>query len=958
MLVKMKERFLTWLKNAAVMIIASLMLLGVIPLGMISLSAVNAEGDFLRLQPEIQLSLTADSDARNKEILSGAEKLYGVGTDRYGYLQFDLRELLDEKKENIKDTKLRLTFLKTPVDGRMPVRLWLMPNNNWSRSMKWRDRPEKTGEILVKTVNLAPGRDGEPRLFEVDLTDYLKKWIEEERETVSFRLDSFVDGVTGFFAGTDYEDPTFRPGLKVVTGEAADPDEKNLKKITLKEKYATSQRENTVAVVGGKEEIFLKFSLNPNNIQGAVYQAHLNLQCLSKSPDASLQIERLTNTKWTEETLKDGEKPKGERQLVYREEDDEAGNYEGINLTEVFMDACAKGETQVTLVLGSKHGEIAFGFDGKTKPSMELLVSDHRDALALEETVAKLLGENEDRNGIVQSFSDDRIAENGVRTGVTWKAVDRKKVGKPAGDTLAANGRIHQPKWFQESRDIVAKATVSAGRYKAELIYYLSVLPQEEPELGDVEFGTMLDIGNNEKEKEQRAESTGTIARSRWVDGTKLTYREIGAEGMVALHLGVDPKNQNYLTVKLWEEDEFSGIRITDLQNRKQKAFELHDTEMAVKEESGFCYLTYPIPLAYTKDKNYVSLRLTMVETEDAVEGSENQPTISVYSAYITQTPYFDPMTFADQGEPIIKKEEESSIYQFLRKIYGAAESTFDFRDTQNPEASVSQEGESGVYTDVENREQTALVFGKEEQLMLELPEKGKVAKVYRDTSYYNAYAEMQGKEYDDGKLQTVDYGIFRIFRNRGSEELEIPWKEENLSGLYRNLAENSYYSFLSKGQMMDDSVIPEETPVADGSGIMLKPGETVVLMLMAEPLTYPDFRVSEVDGVAVAEITLAEPLSISSLTIRAMGTVPREEKQTVMILGIYERGILVDMEEQFLTISPGQVAAEILLNQSILLKPGQNLKVFVEETDRACKAMIPILELPQKQLTTEKKAS
>lgn len=952
----MKERFLTGLKNAAVIIIASLMLLGVIPLGMISLSTVKAEGDFLRLYPESQISLTADPEGTKKDMLSGTENFYGIGKKRYGYLQFDLRNLLDAKTDDINKATLRLAFLRTPSGEKMPVQLWLMRDGSWGRTMKWQEKPDRVGEVLLKTVILPSGNGNEPRLFEVDLTDYLKKWVEEKRETVSFRLDGVEDGVTAFFAGVNHEDPTFRPGLKIVTGEASDPDENNLKKVTLKEKYATRPQENATAVVGGKDEIFLKFKLNPDNIQGAVYQAKLGLHCLSKEPDARLRIEHLIRADWKSEDLKEGEKPKGKRQLVYREEDADGDDYTGINLSDVMMEACAKGETEVTLVLRSEQGEIVFGFDGKTKPAMELLVSDHRDALALEETVTKLLGENEKREEITESLSDDRIAENGVRTAVTWKAGDRKKLEKPAGDTLAANGRIHRPKWFQESRDIVARAKVTAGKYQTDLIYYLSVLPQEKETFSNTEFGTMLDIGSGEKEKKQMAESTGTIAKSRWVDGVKLTYRELGAEGMIALHLEVDPKKQNYLTVKLWEEDDFPGILVSDLENRKQKPLEIHDIEMAVKEENGFCYLTYPIPLSYTKNKDYVSLRVVMAEEDMGEEMTEEAPSVSLYSAYITQTPYFDPMNFADQGEPIIKKGEESSFSRFLKKIYGATESTFDFRDTQNPEESLTHGGEDGVYTDVVNPEQTALVFGKDEQLMLELPEKGRVTKIYRDTSYYNAYAEMPGKEYYDGKLQAVDYGIFRIFRNRGSEELKIPWKEEKLSGLYRNLAEDSYHSFLSKGQMADDSVLPRGTPVTDGSDMILSPGETVALMLMAEPLYYPDFRVSEIDGVAVSDVKLTEETSISSMTIRAMGTVPREEKQIAILLGIYERGVLVGMEQQFLTVSPGQVAAEILLNQALTFKPGQNLKVFVEERNRSCGVMTPILVLPQKQPTTEKR--
>ena len=265
----MKERFLTGLKNAAVIIIASLMLLGVIPLGMIShISTVNAEGDFLRFYPETETSLMEETGGLDAELMEASRDTHRVGKACYSYLRFDIRNLLDQKKNKVTGATLRLVFMNTGITQKVPVKLWLMQTDDWSESMKWKDRPSQAGEIPVASITLTPNAKGEPKLFEVDLTDYVKSWIEEERETVSFRLDSTVKDAFAVYAGSGHEDPLFRPCLKVVTGTATDPDEKNLQKISLNQKYGTQPLQKGIAVVGAKDEIYLKFSLNDKNING------------------------------------------------------------------------------------------------------------------------------------------------------------------------------------------------------------------------------------------------------------------------------------------------------------------------------------------------------------------------------------------------------------------------------------------------------------------------------------------------------------------------------------------------------------------------------------------------------------------------------------------------------------------------------------------------------------------
>ncbi len=961
----MKERFLAGLKKASVIIIASIMLLGVIPLGMIShVATVNAEGEFLRLQPETEVSVAAESTLQGDGKVRETKDIHEIGERHFGYLRFDIRSLLEREPEEIKSAKLRLVLLRTPAKEPVPVQLWLMQETGWNRSMKWDEKPSRLGEVPVASMTVSPDTDGKSRLFEVDLTEYLRKWMEEGREKVSFRLDSLGSGIAAVYGGSSHEDPLFRPCLKVVTGTAEDPDGNTLQKVRLSQQYATEQEETVMMTVGDGKEVYLKFSFNTENIRGTLYQAMLRLGYLQGDEGAMLRIDRLENTDWTAEEMKEGKPYQGERYPLYREEDFEAGNYDEIDMTDAVNDSLAKGKTELALLLWCENGSMVFESQGEMAPRLMVSVSDDRTVAAMMEASASALGKNKSPSEVTKALADDGIANNGIRTEISWQAIDRK-TGLSARSSLSENGKIYRPQWFRESKEILATATISAGEVTRERKCYLTILPKEAPEFKNTEFSPMLDVGFADAEEKNKFESVGTVAKSRWVAGRKMTYREMKQDEMMILHFPVDSEKRNYLTVKLWEEDEFPGLVVSCLQNRELSPFAIAGTDMAEKEEGGFLYLTYPIPLSYTKGRDYVSLALTMAEktqeeNEETTESLEEGPVASVYDVYVAPTPWFDPLSFAEQGEVVVKKteEEESALYRFLQKIYGAAEETFDFRDAKNQEEALPQTEEKGVYTDIENQKQAVLVLGGEERLMLALPDTGTLAQIYRDTPYYNAYSQTTVQEYQNGAMQAVDYGVYRIFRNRGRREAVIPWEQEEMSGLYQELAGGGHYSFLKKGEMTDDSILPEGTAVEDGRKLTVLPGETLALMRIAEPLYYPDFRVSEINGRAVAELTLKDPLIITSLTLRAMGTVPKQEEKLMILCGIYDRGMLVGLEQKLLTVSGGQVAAELLLEEPLYLQPGQTLKVFAEDQIIRSKPMTPILELPQKQQVMEQKAS
>ena len=221
----MKELLFSGMKKLAVILIASVMLLGVVPVGMISRpTTVSAEGEFLRLSPAAETFVSAKLDEQGLSGSQIAPGLQMVGDSYDTYLRFDLSSLLDKDTADVHEAKLRLAVVRGGGEGAVPVRLWLMPDNAWNESMTYQSRPPVLGEIkLAETA--VDSRNARNALVELDMTEYVKKWIEDGRTSVSLHLDASGTSIAAVFAGTDYEDKAYRPCLKVVTGDAADPDQ-------------------------------------------------------------------------------------------------------------------------------------------------------------------------------------------------------------------------------------------------------------------------------------------------------------------------------------------------------------------------------------------------------------------------------------------------------------------------------------------------------------------------------------------------------------------------------------------------------------------------------------------------------------------------------------------------------------------------------------------------------------
>ncbi len=933
----MKAQLLQSAKKLAVMLIASVMLLGVIPIGMISKpTTVRAEGEFVRLLPVAETSVSPQLNKKKPIGPREAGAVQRTGGDYDAYMRFDLESLLDKEPESLKQVSLRFTVLRTSEKDSIPIRIYLMPENGWNENMTYESRPSSLGEVMIAQVSVVPESGKTPSVAEVDLTDYARKWMEEGRSQVSLHLAAPKSGEVVTYAAGDYEDPAFRSCLKIVTGTAHDPDTPDLTKAWLSAGAAVEKDDGVrydVFDAGNGSDIYLKFSIKKENIQGAVYLAYLQLGLMEAAPDSELKIYRLENTGWSNETLESGALPQGREQLIYHGNQLDAEKLRRIDLTDLLNESLSRGETELALRVACEGGgSVAFaGRDSAAAPSLALRVSDDKNMAAAVEAAVYGLNQNTDSENICSDLLREYTADDGTRATLSWQAVDAD-TGEPARDTLSAFGAVTQPRWFRHSRRILATATITSGSVTRQRSYYLTVTPEEKPDYSQAEFKNMLCLGDAKAELAQRFESFRTAMHSRWIAGRSFSCRSLLPDGAMVLNLAADPNRQNYLTLKLWGEDPFDGVEICSLQNPDAPFIHIIRPKEA-SEEDGFLYLTYALPPEYTQNARFVSLRLT------APPDAEN--VCDLYGAYVTQTPYFDPMCFAEQGEAVVQKNtaEDFDFSRFIKKLCDAAQQPFSFL-TSREEVAVVPEGPEA------DAPLTVLAQNGDEQLAVSSAKEDGTVHIQRETPYYRAYAETKVQSYFDGGMTAVDYDKYHIFRNRDEAELPLPWESEGLSGLYRDLVSGRYYAFLRPGEMADDSILPAGTEILDGTGRMLQPDETVVLTLVAEPLQVADWRVSELNGSPVSAVKLSKVMKLETVTIRNIGTLAEQQVLTV-ICGVYERGILTAMEHKTITVSQGETQQWLSLNQPVEIQPGQILKIFIEPASTGLTSMIPKLELP-----------
>ena len=927
----MKDRLLSSIKKITVMFIASLMVLGLIPVGLLSLRSVsdNNDGKFIRLSPVLETTVSAKAGESQIEGLSYNENCLPAGHYYDSYMRFDIRELLDRDVKNITNAKLRLIPIRTENDSDVPITVSVMENNTWTSDMNYNSKPSSTHDINVADIDIKSSQCGDYPI-EIDLTEYIKKYISDKREYISLNFKGKgINSAT--FAGAFYEDTAYRPCLKIMTGDATDPDPSDLRKSVLNSVYRNHDGSTHIS-----------FNLTPYNIQGAMYKIALALNNPKDTDVTSLEV-------YCDDIP------------VFSSDSATYEDMQNIDITHTVNALYSRGATSVNLRV---YGASNIHTSGGSTPKLNISVSDNRDIVAVTEGLVYALENNSSPVEIRSNLAENYTTESGATAKFNWTAF-YTNTGNDASEIINPNGSVNCPEWYDNPKNITAVAVASAGDYSSKHQYNLTVQPKELPDYFDNKFTNYLNFGSSKSEGLHSVAYSGTEQHSEWISGKHFNYRTITPDDILAFSLKTEKDTQNYLTLKLTAKNlEDSVLVIENLQNREAEPIKIVPTDKFT--EGGFVYCTYPIPPNFSTENGFTTFRImctnntsaipqnNSVSDEDIPQGDitsttspieeNNLPLWNIHNAYMTQTPYFDPLAFADQGETLIEKDsfDDTSFYRTLLNLFNSVKP--DDSDAVQPQQSDDDNIIPQTWT--KNKDSAIAFTDGENNVTFSLPTGNNPTQIYRNTIYYDSYSEVMPDYYNNASMTAINYDMYRVLINHSVHQAAIPAQEQNLAGIYYDLVGKKYYAFLGDGMAADVSVLPAGETLHDGKSSIISGETTMILSFLAEPLYFPDWRVSEINGKSVSQVKLIKDISVNQLTIKNVGTATETASELTVLCGVYERGLVVGMEKQTVSIISGYTEYRIPIN-NIIVKPGQVLKVFIEQSDQPPNKMTEKLILP-----------
>ncbi len=229
----------------------------------------------------------------------------------------------------------------------------------------------------------------------------------------------------------------------------------------------------------------------------------------------------------------------------------------------------------------------------------------------------------------------------------------------PGDAYLSPEGRVTHPEWFEGDKLIKADGT-----------YYL-IKAKEAPEYGDISFSDHIDIGDAVSEEKNAFECAYASEPQTNPDNGE-TFRTLSVNGAMAINLKCSPDEINYLTVRLWGSDTGDTILwvcdpstgYMNADNTRQPHrnagidrrdwVELNYNNTTPQFDGGFIYATYEIPEIYTRDREYVSLRLYSTggpsNYSDPPIKAQTEPSRGIYDVFMTRDAAFDPADFGIYG--------------------------------------------------------------------------------------------------------------------------------------------------------------------------------------------------------------------------------------------------------------------------------------------------------------------
>ena len=194
-----------------------------------------------------------------------------------------------------------------------------------------------------------------------------------------------------------------------------------------------------------------------------------------------------------------------------------------------------------------------------------------------------------------------------------------------------------------------------------------------------------------------------------------------------------------------------------------------------------------------------------------------------------------------------------------------------------------------------------------------------------------------------------ADYGSYKLIRNKSSEKTEpIPTEKFEFSGIYKDIVSGRYYSFSENWQRTDDSVVPADETVYDGSALSAEPNQIMLLSRISEPLRGSDWRVSAINGKSVSELTYSAPEKVDNVSIKAVGGVPSGIDNANVIFSVFKDGKLIKMYKSSIDVVESIPAYTIDTSDfDLYLDKTAELRIFITDKRSPANEIKPKFELP-----------
>lgn len=484
--------------------IALLIALGSIPASLLFFTTpIVAEGQLIKLNPICDTFV--HSEAKNKSRSRLDEKNDIVGNYWNTYYKFDLSALGAASKSDINRAKLRLVIVSGGLglsdDEDCSFNVSYLSNNSWNENISWSTKPN--GEEQFICIASTSGKD---KILEIDITEFIKKASGFDDRIITLKLSPAVSSnVPVTIASSNYDDPSYRPCLKIALSDAQDPDLATLDKSHLSVcTYVSAAepdtnadslllRNNGILAVDNGSAAYLKFNLEPRNILGAVKSAHLKLRPLSAAEDTKIDIYYLKNNDWNPSSLTYNSRPNGDKTLIK--------SYNGINIsgelvvdvTDVIYNLIRSGEYTASFIIdgtssapeSTSTAEFHSGADSFGAPKLDITVTDDAEETALAEASANLLGNNASPDSITYNLPHLYTAENGLEVNIKWATVNNSlPVTLPnifglASETVSQSGKITRPAYLENAETVRVRAELSVGGSSLKKNMTLTIMPAE-----------------------------------------------------------------------------------------------------------------------------------------------------------------------------------------------------------------------------------------------------------------------------------------------------------------------------------------------------------------------------------------------------------------------------------------------------------------------------------------------